>query len=847
MPDQANDKRRHLVLEQTSEAKPYTANKPNGGRKLALPNLDRAQHGAALNAQLQKLKPLAAAAKERQEEIGLEAGVGIQIQFLSRPDADLAFEKLASEAKHKGIELLSVQEFDGKAVIANVFVPDGQLQHFEQLVVDYLNEKTTKAGVARDNKKLLNTIGSIRASALKGLWTDAPDLLPDDQDEQFWWEVWLRRAKGDAGHYLHDFRRIAAMAECLVSDAVVEFPERSVVVMYGSQRHLAQSVLLLNCVAELRRAKDTAAFFVGLTVPEQRQWAADLAARLQLPPDTNEVPRVCLLDSGVNRAHPLLEPLMGPADLHTVNPGWGVHDAANHGTGLAGLAAYGDLYAHLASNVPVQIGHRLESVKMTPNQGANAGGDKHHARLFIDAVTLPEVHFGERKRVFTSATTATDYRDFGRPSAWSSTVDALASDALGEGAFPRLFVLSAGNIADRNHWTQYPASLAVNQIHDPGQAWNALTVGAFSTKTNLTEPNTAAFTPIAPEGALSPFTSTSSQWANRAWPLKPDVVFEGGNAATDGVAADNFASLELLTTNNQPLTRLFWTTNATSAASALCARMAAQIMAAYPQLRPETVRALIVSSAEWTEAMLQMIPANGAQRSKQQNLSLIQHCGWGVPDLERALWSAGNSLSLVLEDQLTPYVKDGSTIKTREMNLHALPWPLEQLEALQDTQVEMRVTLSYFIEPNPSARGSASKYHYPSHRLRFAVRRPLESVENFQARINAATIREEEGRVAAPPDPEWLLGEGLRHRGSLHHDIWRGSAADLASRGFIGVYPANGWWRTRQAQERYGLPARYSIVVSIHTPRIDVDLYTPIEQIIAAQVAVPIDVNVIGQ
>ena len=534
---------------------------------------------------------------------------------------------------------------------------------------------------------------------------------------------------------------------------------------------------------------------------------------------------------------------MDHADLHTVNAAWGAHDQANHGTGLAGLAAYGDLHEYLASNEPVQIGHRLESVKLTPNQGANAGDDKHHARLFIDAVTLPEAHFGERKRVFTSAVTATDYRDLGRPSAWSSTVDALASDALGEGAFPRLFVLSAGNIDDRNHWMQYPASLAVNQIHDPGQSWNALTVGAFSNKVNLNEPNAAAFAPIAPEGALSPFTTTSSQWTNRAWPLKPDVVFEGGNAASDGVAADNFGSLELLTTNNQPLTRLFWTTNATSAASALCARMAAQVMAAYPQLRPETVRALIASSAEWTEAMLQMFPTQGAQRTKQENLALIKHCGWGVPDLDRALWSAGNSLSLVLEDQLTPYVKDGSTIKTREMNFHALPWPLEQLEALQDTQVEMRVTLSYFIEPNPSARGSTSKYHYPSHRLRFAVRRPLESVENFQARINAATVREEEGRVAAPADSEWLLGEGLRHRGSLHHDIWRGSAADLASRGLIGVYPANGWWRTRQAQERYGLPARYSLIVSIHTPGVNVDLYTPIEQLIAAQVAVPIIVN----
>ena len=843
MPEQAQDKRTHFVFINSSVAKPYKAHKPNGSKKPALPDLDRAQHGGTLNAQLQELKPLAAEVKERQEEMGLEGGFGIQIQFLSRPDADLAFEKLASEAKHKGIELLSVQEVNGKAVLANVFVPDGQLAHFEKLVVDYLNEKKTAAGVARDNKNLLNTIGSIRASAVQGLWTDAPEMLPTDQDEPFWWEVWLRRSKGDGGHLLNDFRRIAAMAQCQVSDAVVEFPERSVVVMYGTQRQLAQSVMLLNNVAELRRAKDTAAFFVGLSIPEQHQWATDLAARLQIEPDSNDTPRVCLLDSGVNRAHPLLEPLMDTADLHTVNVNWGVHDQANHGTGLAGLAAYGDLHEYLASTDAVHVGHRLESVKLTPNQGANPGDDKHHAQLFISAVTLPETRFGERKRVFTSAVTATDYRDFGRPSAWSSTVDALASDALGEGAFPRLFVLSAGNIEDSNHWMQYPASLAVNQIHDPGQSWNALTVGAFSTKVNLTEPNTGAFTPISPEGALSPFTTTSSQWTNKAWPLKPDVVFEGGNAATNGLAADNFASLELLTTNNQPLHRLFWTTNATSAASALCARMAAQIMAAYPQLRPETVRALIVSSAEWTEAMLQMFPAQGAQRTKQEHLSLIKHCGWGVPELGRALWSAGNSLSMVLEDQLNPYFKDGSTIKTREMNFHALPWPLEQLEALQDTQVEMRVTLSYFIEPNPSARGTASKYHYPSHRLRFAVRRPLETVENFQARINAATIREEEGQISTPTDPEWLLGEGLRHRGSLHQDIWRGTAAELASRGFIAVYPSNGWWRTRKAQERYNLPARYSLIVSIRTSETNVDLYTPIAQQIAAQVAAPIVVQ----
>jgi hypothetical protein len=384
----------------------------------------------------------------------------------------------------------------------------------------------------------------------------------------------------------------------------------------------------------------------------------------------------------------------------------------------------------------------------------------------------------------------------------------------------------------------------LNQIHDPGQAWNALTVGAFTQKVAITEAHAAHFNPVAQANALSPFTTSSSLWNERAWPLKPDVVFEGGNAGTDGIEADNFASLELLTTNNRPLTRLFWTTNATSAASALCARMAAQIMSVYPDIRPETVRALIVNSAEWTDAMLAMYPAAGARRTKQEHAWLIRHCGWGVPSLERALWSAGNSLSLVVEDSLYPYMRDGSTIKTRHMSLHALPWPKDQLEALQQTEVEMRVTLSYFVEPNPSARGSASRYHYPSHRLRFAVRRAQESVADFEARINAAAAREDAGRLAAPSDANWILGDNLRHRGSLHQDVWRGTAADLASRGLLAVYPAQGWWRTRKAQGRYDLPVRYTLVVSIRTPQADVDLYTPVAQQITAQAAVPIVVNV---
>ncbi|MDE0660859.1 MAG: hypothetical protein OXI79_14565 [Gammaproteobacteria bacterium] len=61
--------------------------------------------------------------------------------------------------------------------------------------------------------------------------------------------------------------------------------------------------------------------------------------------------------------------------------------------------------------------------------------------------------------------------------------------------------------------------------------------------------------------------------------------------------------------------------------------MAAQVMASYPGLWPETVRALIVHSAEWTPAMRQanLPPAHG----KQDYLQLVQRCGFGVPDLDR--------------------------------------------------------------------------------------------------------------------------------------------------------------------------------------------------------------------
>jgi len=829
MPDLPNDKRPHFVLSNTSTAKLFTAH--GGGGTEPPPELPRAQQGASLQAQLRALRPIAENAANEQGALGLESGLGLEIIFTSQPGVELAFESLAYSPQK--IELLSVRK-EGETTYANVFVPDGKLHHFERYVADYLAEKKKSNGDANDHKLLINTIASIHAAGLRALWTDDPQLLPLAVDEQFWWEVWLP-VRGQRDVVVADFRRLATLANCTVSEHQANFPERTFLLMYGSQQQLSQSVMTMNCVAELRRAKDTAEFFDGMDREEQQAWLNDTLDRLSVASADDSTPRICLLDSGVNRGHPLLAPLLDTHDLHTVMPVWGTDDQANHGTGLAGLAGFGDLTEALASALPIEVLHRLESVKLIPQDGANGGDAKHHAYLFAEAVSRPEVSAPDRPRVFSSAVTAVDCRDRGRPSSWSAMVDRLASDADGSGQFPRLFILSAGNTRDSTAWIEYPDSLATNLIHDPGQAWNALTVGAYTKKMHT---DVETLVPIAPEGGLSPYTTTSSTW-DTVWPLKPDVVMEGGNVGKDSLSAVGDPSLNLLTTNFRHLERLFTTTNATSAASALCSRMAAQLMAAYPNLKPETIRALIVHSAEWTDVMRQMyLPANRTS-TKKDYVHIIRHCGWGVPNLNQALWSAGNSLTLIAEDVLHPYKKVQGKIKTKDMNLHALPWPKEQLLTLQDTKVQMRVTLSYFIEPNPSARGTASKFHYPSHRLRFDVQRPLDgSTDEFIARINAAAVREDEGDPINPKDPDWRLGDYLRHRGSLHQDVWEGTAADLASRGFIAVYPSAGWWRTRPALERYDLPARYSLIVSIRTEQTQVDLYTAIANQIAAVVAV---------
>jgi len=96
----------------------------------------------------------------------------------------------------------------------------------------------------------------------------------------------------------------------------------------------------------------------------------------------------------------------------------------------------------------------------------------------------------------------------------------------------------------------------------------------------------------------------------------------------------------------------------------------------------------------------------------------------------------------------------------------------------------------------------------------------------FLARISK-DMRDEE--YIAEGKENWVLGAQIRDKGSIHKDIWEGSAADLATRNKIAVYPVGGWWKMRKYLSRYDYSTRYSLIVTINSPDNGIDIYTPVQ------------------
>lgn len=827
----ANDHFRNIFLQEKHDSQKFKSNR-SFSKPPPLSPVERISHARKLIAQFDAVWEQSKAKKA----VSIAGRDGMYIEFISFPGYELKIQSL--ENIKSRIRLMNVRTIDrdGKPqTLATVFVPAGKEKLFLKTFQDYATKENSKTGTPR-HKSLVESINDFHIAALSGLWTDKKVSPPGEHPA--WVEVWLAT---DSKKLVDEFRETLRGLKIVEHEdrPEIQFPERTVVLIFADQKQLLLLIESTGLLAELRPAQATAAFVLKLSNQVQATVAQSILKRATIA--KNSKVSVCILDHGVNRGHLMLAPVLPDDDLHTVNEKWGSDDTNGHGTLMAGTAAYGDILKIMSTSEPIQIPHRIESSKILP-PGQSQNERNLWGHMTKQGIARAEIHAPHRQRIVCMAVTTTETSDRGTPSSWSGAVDQLAAGVDDE-TKKRLLLISAGNASDKEY-ASYPESNKTSDVEDPGQAWNALTVGAYTEKTKIAQSDWKDYAPLASAGQLSPFSTTSVAWDPSKWPIKPEIVCEGGNVARGPnggmIEADE---LQLLSTSHETTISHFAKFNATSAATALAARMAAIIQAEYPEAWPETIRGLMVHSSQWTEAMEKQF--KGAD-NKTSYKTLLRACGYGVPNLERAIYCLKNRLTLVSQAQIQPFIKDDEGFRSNEMHLYPLPWPRDVLRSLGETKVEMRVTLSYFVEPGPGEIGWENRYRYASHGLRFKINAPEENRQQFVARINREARESDDGQPGtASPNEHWVLGQQQRDVGSVHSDIWKGNAVQLSASNFIAVHPSIGWWRERRNLDCCNKKSRYSLIVSIHSPREDVDIYTPVAVQVGIKAPVPVPV-VIG-
>jgi hypothetical protein len=820
----------HIVLRDKKQTYSFT---PGSGRNTPYtPVKNRESHGALLQqSYIDSIANLEAqyTAITLDQNI-IDRGAVIEMQF--SPDSNIDVTTL--ENKTSKIELLNVKTDDNnRPSSAVIYIAEGKQGAITKQIESYANPENRRGTPKFDQTE------AFEAATLNKMWLDKRP-LPADETLLYNWEVWLKTSS---------FERIQALIALLpnarISNHKIKFPEREICSITCSVQNLNQIHLISKCISGFRYLPTLPGFFDALPANDAMDWVEELNGRITYTP--NPEVSVCILDTGLRSQHPLLSYYIIQNGMASYMPDWGIEDNHGHGTQMAGIALFGDLAPVLETPSPIQINHGVESVKVFPPTGSN--NEDHVGYITAQAVAIAEINNPDIRRVFCMSWSMQHDSDpsgkavmEGKPTPLSAKIDQLAFGVVDfdnwqiDDENKKLFVISAGNVRDNFSPEQYGSINAIREIEDPAQAWNALTVGAYTDKTFTNDPNYNDWTLLAGQGGLSARSRTSVLWGAAHWPTKPDIVLEGGNHLIDPTNTyfDYHEDTSILTTDKGTL---FSSTRDTSPANAEAARLAALVMTEYPQFWPETVRCLMVHSAEWVGAM------NVDFQNKAQKISHLRRFGYGVPQKDFLLNSFSNRPCVIIQDHLKPFnlsPTGNGNIIFGDLNHYKLPWPEEELQAIFDKQVKLRVTLSYFIEPSPSERPPKTKYNYASHGLKFKLKRPNESEDEFLDRIGREVDEDFENEenpddffdVAIEENDKWLLGPQSRDRGSIMSDIWMGTGSELATQNMIGIVPHGGWWKFRNKfpdnqKPRHAQKVRYALALSLITEE-EIDLYTPI-------------------
>lgn len=797
---------------------------PNDGRPI--PQRDRAAHS-------QHVAQMFLAAKQENRQYRETAQLssapeGYYLKIQNQQGKDLALKNLDSRQIGHLINIREQGAGAEKMIEATLFLKEQKNEWLNRKIDEYQHQNTSKNKPR--NQELIDTIEQITGAQLEDLWIGC-ESEPMPQDAKQWIEVWFF-----CEDQLYGDQEFIVRQKTLLHDLDVEckentltFPERVVLTIHANRSDMLRIMAASGDIVAFAPCPIVAGFLVDEDPRQQQEWVEMIDNDFNAPEDADVF--LCILDSGVNHQHPLLQRIIQPEDCLAAVDDWGIDDNRNHGTLMAGNVIYGDLSDYIAGRNDCGCKYRLCSVKLlSPSLDGN---DILWGEYAQQAVAKIEIQRYDKRLLFCSAVTSAQGSSDGSATSWSSVMDNLAAEEDNQ----RLFIISGGNVDEWQNWNNYPVSNQLSPVHAPAQAWNVLTIGAYTQKIESIADDGSQRQPLAHRNGLSPFSTTSVLWKGvKGSPIKPEIVMEGGNLYQTGDQIPEFrlstnSDLEVISTSANIGHHLFDSYAGTSPASALAARYAAIVAAEHPDYWPETVRGLFVQTAQWTPEMIQDYP------DVEDRMRIF---GYGVPSLDRMLHSVNQGVTFISQNVLQPYKEGESGPIFNLMHIYALPWPQETLLSMGEAKVRMTITLSYFIEPSPGKYDNFTAYNYASSGLRFDVNNIGESEEMLRNRISKQESDEDNENRISNSTSRWGIGIKKRVRGSIHKDYIETTAAELATCNKIVVYPVAGWWKNRKKLGCYDRSLRYSLIVSLDTDAVECNLITEIETIIQQQVVITV-------
>lgn len=353
-----------------------------------------------------------------------------------------------------------------------------------------------------------------------------------------------------------------------------------------------------------------------------------------------DLPIIGVLDTGIS-THTPLAPIIINDDSFNLTTSSSFEDNANqgsgHGTGVAALAAFGRKpYKQNYSGV-IKTDAKLLSMKILDNNSGDISQDevfkmlknahrKHGVSLFVLTIC-----FNNNK---------SENEDF---SAYAYKLDLFAheNDSI-------LFICTSNNndaVSDNADYNFEYFHNDSSNLSTPAESMNNITIGAVADSLR-----SGLFHGISPQREFPTLYTRKghinlSKYKNKQNKLyfKPDAVECGGDYEKDGnfIGTGSKATMNILSADR---TESFYQEAGTSFSAPLAANIAAQIKKTYPNIKSQSIKALIINGSSLDKIIFPI----------EHHIMRNRTSGYGLVNPEKSVLSNDDSITILIEDKISP-------------------------------------------------------------------------------------------------------------------------------------------------------------------------------------------------